>query len=130
MNMKCSQGATVLFLSVAIIFMASLCIDSALGVDQSGQTERVIKITAKKFEYSPNEIRIKKGVPVVLEFTSLDRVHGFTIPDLGGIRATIEPGKVSRVRIVAPKAGTYEFHCDLFCGDGHEGMTGKIIVEE
>jgi cytochrome c oxidase subunit 2 len=67
---------------------------------------------------------------VVLEFTSLDRVHGFTVPDLGGIRATIEPEKITQVHIMAPKAGTYEFHCDLFCGDGHEGMTGKIIVEE
>jgi heme/copper-type cytochrome/quinol oxidase subunit 2 len=34
------------------------------------------------------------------------------------------------VTILAPKSGTYEFHCDLFCGDGHEGMTGKIIVED
>ncbi|MBF0559515.1 MAG: cytochrome c oxidase subunit II [Nitrospirae bacterium] len=93
------------------------------------QTEQVIKVTAKKFEYSPNEIRIKKGIPVVLEFTSLDRIHGFTIPDLDGMRATIEPGKVTRVRLVVPKAGTYDFHCDIFCGDGHEGMAGKIIVE-
>ena len=100
------------------------------AADQSGQQEKVVKITAKKFEYSPNEIRIKTGVPTVFEFTSLDRVHGFTVPDLGGIRATIEPGKVTRVTILAPKAGTYEFHCDLFCGDGHEGMTGKIIVED
>jgi cytochrome c oxidase subunit II len=128
--MKFSRSATSLFLSVAMMFMLSLFVDSARAVDQPGQTERIIKITAKKFEYSPNEIRIKKGVPVVLEFTSLDRVHGFTVPDLGGIRATIEPGKVTQVRIMAPKAGTYEFHCDLFCGDGHEGMTGKIIVEE
>ncbi len=112
-------------LSVMSVFAAS-----ALAADQPGQAEQVIKITAKKFEYSPNEIRIKAGVPVILEFTSLDRVHGFTIPDLGGVRATIEPGKATRVRIVAPKAGTYEFHCDLFCGEGHEGMTGKIIVEE
>ncbi len=77
-----------------------------------------------------NEIRIKKGVPVVLEFTSFDRVHGFTTPDLGGIRATIEPGKTTRLRITAPQAGTHEFHCDLFCGEGHDGMTGKLIVEE
>jgi cytochrome c oxidase subunit 2 len=128
--MKSCQGVTALCLSVAMMFMAGLFISTASAADQPGQTERVIKITAKKFEYSPNEIRIKKGVPVVLEFTSLDRVHGFTVPDLGGIRATIEPGKASQVRITAPKAGTYEFHCDLFCGDGHEGMTGKIIVEE
>jgi cytochrome c oxidase subunit 2 len=113
-----------------MIFMANVCIDSALAADQPGQTEQIIKITAKRFEFFPNEIRIKKGVPVVLEFTSLDRTHGFTVPDLGGIRATIEPGKVTQVRITAPKPGTYEFHCDIFCGDGHEGMTGKIIVEE
>jgi cytochrome c oxidase subunit 2 len=46
------------------------------------------------------------------------------------VRATIEPDKVTRVRIVPQKAGTFEFHCDIFCGDGHEDMTGKIIIEE
>ncbi len=117
-------------LAFIIISVLSAFAADALAADQTAQEEQVIKITAKRFEYSPNEIRIKKGVPVILEFTSLDRVHGFTVPDLAGIRATIEPGKVTRVRIVAQKAGTYEFHCDIFCGDGHEGMTGKIIVEE
>jgi len=53
-----------------------------------------------------------------------------TVPDLGGLRLTIEPGKANRVTILAPKAGTYEFHCDLFCGDGHEGMMGTIIAED
>ncbi len=119
-------------------FIAALIILHAIGAaaplafpeDQAGQAMQVIKITAKRFEYSPNEIRIKTGVPVIFEFTSLDRVHGFTVPDLGGVRLTIEPGKVNRVTILAPKAGVYEFHCDLFCGSGHEDMTGKIIVED
>ena len=124
--MNISKGV-IMLLSTFLVLAFAL---GASAAEQMGQSEQVIKISAKKFEYSPNEIRIKKGVPVVLEFTSLDRVHGFSVPDLGGVRATIEPGKVTQVRIVAPKAGTYEFHCDLFCGDGHEGMTGKIIVEE
>jgi cytochrome c oxidase subunit II len=114
----------------ALAFMMAAFAVVTSAADQAGQQGQVVKITAKKFEYSPNEIRIKTGVPTVFEFTSLDRVHGFTVPDLGGIRATIEPGKVTRVTILAPKAGTYEFHCDLFCGEGHEGMTGKIIVED
>jgi cytochrome c oxidase subunit 2 len=114
-------------LAVLLLLAAGIFAFNVLAADQTAQ---VIKITAKKFEYSPNEITIKAGVPVILEFTSLDRVHGFTVPDLGGIRATIEPGKVTQVRITVPKAGTYEFHCDLFCGEGHEGMTGKIIVTE
>ncbi len=113
-----------------IMIMVSTLSLSAAGLFAADEQAPVIKITAKRFEYNPKEIRIKKGVPVVLEFTSLDRIHGFTVPDLGGVRATIEPGKATRVTIVAPKAGTYEFHCDIFCGDGHEGMTGKIIVED
>ncbi len=125
--MKPAKDRSRLIVAIIVAFSLSSFASVAFAADQP---EQVIKITAKKFEYSPNEIRIKKGVPVVLEFTSLDRIHGFTVPDLSGIRATIEPGKVTRVRIVAPRAGTYEFHCDLFCGDGHEGMTGKIIVEE
>ncbi len=116
---------------IAPIIAFTLIIITAIAVaEESGQTQQIIKITAKKFEYNPNVITIKKGIPVIFDFTSLDRVHGFTVPDLGGVRLTIEPGKINRVTILAPKAGTYEFHCDLFCGEGHEGMTGKIIVEE
>jgi cytochrome c oxidase subunit 2 len=128
--MSILKGVFRLAITVMILFAGGSLAAGAIAAEQTKQAEPVIKITAKRFEYSPNEIRIKKGVPVIFEFTSLDRVHGFTVPDLGGIRATIEPGKATQVRIVAPKAGTYEFHCDLFCGDGHEGMTGTIIVEE
>jgi cytochrome c oxidase subunit II len=92
------------------------------------QAEPVIKITAKKFEFSPDVIRLKKGVPVILEFTSLDRLHGFNCPDLK-VRTDIVPGKISRVRVVPDKTGTFPFHCDIFCGEGHEDMTGTIIVE-
>jgi cytochrome c oxidase subunit II len=114
---------------VAIALLALVIVAVAAYAADTASQPQVIKITAKRFEYSPNEIRIKAGVPVIFEFTSLDRVHGFTVPDLGAIRLTIEPGKVNRVTILAPRAGTYEFHCDIFCGDGHEGMTGTIIAE-
>ena len=115
----------IIFLSLSMLLFSA----TITAYADEAKAPQVIKITAKKFEYSPNEIKIKAGVPVVFEFTSLDRVHGFTVPDLGGIRLTIEPGKVNRITILAPKAGKYEFHCDLFCGEGHEGMSGKIIAE-
>ncbi|MHB1332626.1 MAG: cupredoxin domain-containing protein [Sulfuriferula sp.] len=91
--------------------------------------DRVIKIVAKKFDYTPNEIKLKKGVPVVLEFTTLDVFMGFKVPDLG-VRADIIPGKVSRVRLVPDKVGTFPFVCDVFCGSGHEEMGGTIVVSE
>ena len=95
----------------------------------SAEGEKVIKITAKQFEFSPREIKLKKGQPVVLELTTLDRSHGFNCPDLG-VRADIEPGKVSRVRLVPQKTGSFDFTCDIFCGEGHMDMAGKIVVEE
>ena len=91
--------------------------------------EQVIRITAKRFTYTPDAITLKKGVPVTLEFTSQDVMHGFNCPDLN-IRADIEPGKTARVSFTPQKAGKFEFHCDIFCGTGHGNMGGTITVTE
>lgn len=89
--------------------------------------ERVIKISAKKFEFNPSAIRLKKGVPVTLEFTTEDVVMGFSAPDFG-VRTTIIPGKVIQLHLLPDKLGDFAFHCDVFCGSGHEDMTGTITV--
>ena len=88
----------------------------------------VVKVIAQKFKYTPNEIILKKGQASVLEFTALDFVHGFHIPDLK-IRSDLMPGRVTRVELKIEKEGIYEFLCDNFCGDGHEEMAGKIVVK-
>jgi cytochrome c oxidase subunit II len=102
----------------------------SIGMYVSAQpTEQVIKVVAKKFEYTPNVIHLKKNVPVVFEFTSEDVVMGFYVPDLK-LRADIIPGMVTRLRIVPDKVGRFVFVCDIFCGSGHEDMTGAIVVSE
>jgi len=89
--------------------------------------ERVIRITARKFVFLPREIQLKKGVPAVLELVTADVVMGFNAPDFN-VRADIIPGQVSRVRLTPEKTGTFVFLCDIFCGEGHEGMSGQIHV--
>ena len=91
--------------------------------------ERVVHVTAKRFAFSPAVIELKRGEPVVLELTSVDRRHGFAVPLLK-IDETIYPGKTLRLRVVPRQAGTYDFHCDLFCGSGHEDMEGRIVVSK
>ncbi|MBF0497009.1 MAG: cupredoxin domain-containing protein [Deltaproteobacteria bacterium] len=98
-------------------------------VIQAQEKERVIQIKAKRFEYTPNTITVKKGVPVVLEFTSLDRLHGFNCSELG-IRTDIPPKKMTQVRFVPQKVGTFPFICDIFCGTHHADMSGTITVTE
>jgi len=99
-----------------------------LAASARGADERVIKVTARKFEFTPSTITVKVGEPVVIELTSLDRRHGFQAPDLH-VDVTIDPGKPTLVHLKADKPGTYEFHCSVFCGSGHEDMTGVIVVQ-
>ena len=89
--------------------------------------ERVIKIVAKRFDYTPGNFTLKKGEPVTLELTSADVLMGFNLPDFN-LRADIIPGKVTRVRFVPDKTGTFTFLCDIFCGTKHEEMNGKLTV--
>lgn len=103
--------------------------DKPVGATAQAADEKVIKITAKKFEYSPSEIALQVGQPVVLELTSLDRLHGFSCPGLK-LRSDITPGKATQLRLTPDKAGEFPFHCDIFCGSGHEQMGGRITVTQ
>jgi 3',5'-cyclic AMP phosphodiesterase CpdA len=87
----------------------------------------VVSITAKKFSFTPSQIMLRAGTPEILELTSLDRLHGFNCPGLG-VRTNVNPGVISRLRVTAKKPGTYPFHCDIFCGEGHSEMVGDIVV--
>jgi cytochrome c oxidase subunit II len=89
----------------------------------------VIVIKASKFLFQPAKIELKKGQTVILEFTSSDRLHGFSLPDFA-LQADIEPGKTTRISFTPDKAGTFVFRCSVFCGDGHEDMAGEIVVKE
>jgi cytochrome c oxidase subunit 2 len=101
---------------------------AVFGAGFAQAKDRVIRVTARKFAFLPREIRLKKGVPVVLEFVTADVVMGFNAPDFN-VRSDIIPGKVSRLRLVPDKTGTFVFLCDVFCGEGHEGMSGQIHVD-
>ena len=90
--------------------------------------DRIVPIVARRFVFLPNEIRLKRGEPVVFELTAPEVVMGFSIPAVK-LRTDVIPGQVARLRLVPESEGSYDFLCDIFCGDGHEGMNGRLIVE-
>ena len=106
--------------------MVLLLLAAAILVPNDGA--QVIQVTAKKFEFSPAVIELRVGVPVVLEVTSLDRKHGFALPDFK-IDEQVEAGGVTRIRFVPDRPGSFVFHCSVFCGSGHEDMGGTIVVK-
>ena len=54
---------------------AFITVNAAYGASNKAAKERVIKIVAQRFSFTPNELKLKKGENVRLEFTSLDFVH-------------------------------------------------------
>jgi cytochrome c oxidase subunit 2 len=89
---------------------------------------KVIPLTARQWAFDPPEIMLKLNEPVIFELTSADVHHGFNLPDFG-VRADVIPGQKVRLKVTPDKTGTFAFFCDYFCGTGHEGMQGNVIVE-
>lgn len=92
-------------------------------------TPRVVEIQARKFQFTPAEVTLKKGEPVILRLTSADRAHGFLLKPLK-IDADIAPGKTVDVAVTPTAAGNYTVICDHYCGTGHGNMKMKLTVVE
>jgi cytochrome c oxidase subunit 2 len=90
---------------------------------------KVIEITAKKFEFSPAQITLKKGEPVILRLASLDRVHGFMSKPLK-IDTDIPADKSADIPVTPDTAGDFTVICDHYCGTGHGNMKMKVTVVE
>lgn len=90
---------------------------------------KIIEITAKKFEFTPSAITLKKGEPVILRLTTTDRVHGFMAKPLK-IDTDIPAGKTTDVAVTPDTAGDFTVICDHYCGLGHGNMKMKVSVVE
>ncbi len=98
------------------------------GARAQAATPQVVQVIAKRFAYEPSDIVVRAGVPIVLEVKSLDFAHGMSFPDLN-LRADLVPGKPVRITLPAQPAGMVDFLCDNFCGDDHETMHGRLLVQ-
>ncbi len=87
-----------------------------------------IEMEASQFRFDPPEIRVKLGDRVRLKIKSVDVAHGISIPAFG-VSEVLPPGETKTIEFVANKRGTFDFLCSVYCGIGHSGMRGRLIVE-
>jgi heme/copper-type cytochrome/quinol oxidase subunit 2 len=109
---------------MTFVFAGASCVlaqDIGAGPDE-------IKMTAKKYEFSPNIIRVNKGDHVRLVITALDRAHGFKIEALK-IEQKLPKGEAVTVDFTADRSGTFPFQCSEVCGLSHKKMKGELIIE-
>lgn len=90
---------------------------------------REIQMTAKKYEFDPGTITVKKGERVKLVITALDKDHGIKI-EAFAVEQILKRAQPTTVEFTADKAGEFPFVCSKFCGFGHGKMKGKLVVGE
>jgi len=108
----------------AAVLVAALVLVQGHGI-QAGPHR--IDVTAKRFEFLPGEITLKKGEPIVLVLKSVDVAHGIRFKELG-IETKIGKGQTSELAFTPDKTGTFVGHCSVFCGSGHGAMTLTLHV--
>ena len=87
--------------------VAGLGLAACAGTSSSTTAqEQHVKMTVKRFEFSQKEIRVKKGVPVVVEIVSEDVPHGFSVPQFHARAEVVMPGKPTEVRFVPDRLST------------------------
>ncbi len=120
----------VLKLPLATLFLSALVLGGFPAAQEQAAEPAVheIRMTAKKYKFTPKEIRVKQGERVRLLITALDRKHGIQIKEFG-IKTVLEKRKETVVEFVAERVGEYKFKCSVRCGWRHGSMKGKLIVE-
>lgn len=85
-----------------------------------------VYLIARLWEWWPI-LQLKKGQPYRLHLSSLDWQHGFSLQPVN-INLQVHPGYEMVFTLTPREKGEYTVVCNEFCGIGHHGMLGKILV--
>jgi cytochrome c oxidase subunit 2 len=109
------------------------------GLDDPDRT--VVKVTGEQWWWrvtyttgsgrsfeSANEVHLPVGRPVVFELSSADVIHSFWIPALGG-KMDMIPGRTTRLRLTAGRAGVWRGQCAEYCGGPHALMAFTVTAK-
>jgi cytochrome c oxidase subunit 2 len=89
---------------------------------------KIIEVVARKFEFEPARIEVTEGDRVRLVVRSGDAVHGIGIEKFNVSKIIPRDEKIT-IDFVASAAGTFPILCTENCGEGHEQMTGTLVVQ-
>lgn len=134
-------GPTILMLAIGIP-MVVMVFD--LGREPSADAFRV-NVTAQRFnwifeypEYTDDdgnplslidaEFHIPAGREVAFYLQSVDVIHSFWLPKLGG-KLDVVPGQTNVLWLIADEPGSFSGQCAEFCGLGHSDMTMTVIAQ-
>lgn len=98
-----------------------------LPVQPIAPLERIFRLDARQFAYSPSELKVNTGDTVTIQLVSTDVGHGLYV-DGYDLSIEADPGQTRILTFVADKPGSFRFRCNITCGAMHPFMIGKLTV--
>ncbi len=88
-----------------------------------------VYLMAEKWSFEPAVLRLRANVPYRFRMMAVDASHGASL-QLGKGSQIIRLRQASLVErdLTFTRSGEYLLYCTVYCGIGHDRMSGKIIV--
>lgn len=104
--------------------------DDGMGHDETTpvvEGARRIEVTARSFEFDPDELTVTAGEDVAIVLSSEDILHDFTVDDLDA-HVAADGDETAEGGLRADDPGRYTYYCTV-PGHREAGMEGTLIVE-
>jgi cytochrome c oxidase subunit II len=86
------------------------------------------KLSDGTYLKAAEELHVPAGQKIKIELSSVDVIHAFYVPKLGGQKDAV-PGRATTMWIQADRPGTYVGQCIEFCGTGHADMLIHVVAQ-
>ncbi|MCR4284814.1 MAG: cupredoxin domain-containing protein [archaeon] len=132
------KGAGIIFIVIIILIGVYFILSSnqedsttfsktASEIKEFNGQVKEFNITARSWRFEPDTIEVNQGDKIIINLNSIDVSHGINIPELG-VSLKTGSGETKTVEFIAGKKGEFSFSCNVYCGEGHGLMRGKLIV--
>src|SRR5699024_1603980 len=115
-----------LLLSLTVILAACGGNDEASEPkdESASNSNSEIEVTATNFEFNQPEYTVQSGDEVKINLSNADGSHGIAIDEFD-----VDIQGDGEATFTHDKPGEYTIYCNIPCGQGHDDMQSKLIVE-
>jgi heme/copper-type cytochrome/quinol oxidase subunit 2 len=88
-----------------------------------------VYMLAQQWSFEPSWLRLRAGAPYRLKLMAADVAHGASLQlGLGGHIIRLPKGVLVERDMTFTRPGSYLVYCTVYCGEGHQFMSGKLEV--
>jgi cytochrome c oxidase subunit 2 len=131
-------GGVVIPAIIVIIVLVATIVAMRATPDTAASNELEVEIVAHQWWWevrypgegftTANEVHIPVGRPVTVRLSSVDVIHSFWVPRLGG-KIDMLPDRPNTMVLEADEPGEHKSQCAEFCGLAHANMALTVVAE-